>query len=37
MPEVLNKLGMTIESVARALCGVTRGTRIPTVSQLEEI
>lgn len=37
MPEVLNKLGMTIEPVARTLCGVTRGTRIPTVSKLEEI
>lgn len=37
MADVLNKLGMTVQAVARALCAVAVGGRIPTVSELEKM
>lgn len=36
MKDMLNKAGVTMQRVAIRLCGVPLGTRIPTVSELEE-
>lgn len=36
MPEILNKAGLATRRVARELCAVELGERIPTVSELEQ-
>ncbi len=37
LPSILNKAGVATQRVARALCGVPLGSRIPTVNELVEI